>query len=78
MPESLTYSGGILKLFFYFLFAFLLFAPFLINYKLIKSRSREKEKLLWFCLTVLFSWVTTLILAIMKPKEAVNYHIQKH
>lgn len=60
-----------LKLFFYLLLTFIAFGPFIINLRLIKSRGREKEKVLWFLLTFLFSWVVTLILAIMKPKEDV-------
>ncbi len=46
-----------------------LFLPMFINYKLVKSRNREKEMCLWMLLTLLFSWLVTLILAVMKPKE---------
>jgi NADH:ubiquinone oxidoreductase subunit 6 (subunit J) len=46
-----------------------LFLPMFINYKLVKSRNREKEICLWMLLTLLFSWLVTLILAVMKPKD---------
>jgi hydrogenase-4 membrane subunit HyfE len=45
-----------------------LFLPMFINYRLVKSRNREKEMCLWMLLTLLFSWLVTLILAVMKPK----------
>jgi hypothetical protein len=51
------------------LFVLFFILPLFINYKLVKSRSREKEMWLWMLLTLLFSWLSTLILAIMKPKE---------
>jgi len=47
----------------------LIFAPFYINAKLIKSRGRQSEKFLWMLLTLIFSWFITLVLAVMKPKE---------
>ncbi len=49
--------------------AVIFFSPYFINYKLAKSRGREKEICLWMLLTLLFSWLTTLILAVMKPKN---------
>ncbi len=58
---------GLPELFVLFIIGTLIFPPYFINYKLAKSRGREKEICLWMLLTLLFSWLTTLILAIMKP-----------
>jgi len=56
------------------LVAAFIFAPFFINYSLAKSRGREKDMCLWMLFTVFFSWITTLILLILNPKntEAFN------
>ncbi len=43
--------------------------PFFINYRLVKSRGRQKEMCLWMFITLLFSWLATFVLLIMKPKE---------
>jgi O-antigen/teichoic acid export membrane protein len=47
----------------------LVLAPFFINNRLVKTRGREKEKMLWMLLTLVFSWITTFVLAIIKPKD---------
>ncbi len=50
----------------------IVFLPMFINYKLVKSRGRNREMCLWMLLTILFSWIVTLILAVMKPKTEVK------
>lgn len=47
-----------------------IFFPFLINGFLAKSRG--KSVLLMLLLTIFFSWIITLILGLMSPKESVE------
>jgi hypothetical protein len=47
-------------------------APFFINMKLVRSRGRGKERVLWMILTLIFSWFITLILLIIRPKKGAN------
>lgn len=44
-------------------------APFFINFRLAKSRDRGRDLCLWMLFTLFLSWIITLILLIMKPKE---------
>jgi len=52
------------------LIVLIIFLPFIINYSLAKSR--DKNVILILLLTVIFSWIVTLILAVMPKAEAVN------
>ncbi|RLI86749.1 MAG: hypothetical protein DRP01_03535 [Archaeoglobales archaeon] len=60
--------GMDLPIFFAFLFILLLaILPFFLNPFLAHSRGRSI--LLWLILTLIFSWLATLVLAAMKPKK---------
>jgi len=43
------------------------FLPFIINFKQAKNRKRSVP--LWMLLTLIFSWIATLVLAITKPVQ---------
>lgn len=61
-------EGGILGVLF-FLFIFMV-VPFIINANLAKSRGKNVPLML--LLTVIFSWIVTLILAVMPKSEPKN------
>jgi hypothetical protein len=46
---------------------FIVFGPFIINFRL--ARSRGKDVVLMLFLTIIFSWIVTLILAFLPEKE---------
>jgi hypothetical protein len=53
-----------------FLVLIVFLGPLMINYRLVKSRGRKNEICLWMFMSLLFSWIATFVLLIMKRKEA--------
>jgi hypothetical protein len=71
-PRLLDLIYRIINLFVVLITIFILFFPFYINLKLLKSRGRSSEKKIWLFLTIIFSWISTLVLAAMKPVDKDN------